>query len=63
MEKKNLNTTYNPKDFEKRIYEHWLKKDYFTAKVNPDKKENLKIIAVLYGIAVIAGLLLEIFGV
>ena len=32
-------------------------------KVNPDKKENLKIIAVLYGIAVIAGLLLEIFGV
>lgn len=38
MENKNLNTTYNPKDFEKRIYEHWLKKDYFTAKVNPDKK-------------------------
>lgn len=38
MEKKNLHTTYNPKDFEKRIYENWLEKDYFTAKVNPDKK-------------------------
>ena len=38
MEKKNLNTTYNPKDFEKRLYEHWLEKDYFTAKVDPDKK-------------------------
>ena len=32
-------------------------------KVNPDKKENVKIIAVLYGIAVAAGLILELFGV
>ena len=32
-------------------------------KVNPDKKENVKIIAVLYGIAVAAGLILEMFGV
>lgn len=38
MEKKNLNTTYNPKDFEKRLYDHWLEKDYFKAHVNPDKK-------------------------
>lgn len=32
-------------------------------KVNPDKKENVKIVAVLYVIAVIAGLILEMFGV
>ena len=32
-------------------------------KVNPDKKENVKIIRVLYGIAVAAGLILEMFGV
>ena len=32
-------------------------------KVNPDKKENIKIIAVLYVIAVIAGLILELTGV
>ena len=30
---------------------------------NPDKKENIKIIAVLYVIAVIAGLILELTGV
>ena len=38
MEKKNLETTYNPKEFEKRIYEKWLEKGYFTPKVNKDKK-------------------------
>ena len=32
-------------------------------KVNQDKKENIKIIAVLYVIAVIAGLILELTGV
>jgi len=38
MEKKNLETTYNPKTFEKRIYKDWLEKGYFTPKVNKDKK-------------------------
>ena len=38
MEKKNLETTYSPKDFEKRIYENWLSKGYFTPEVNKDKK-------------------------
>ncbi|WP_312652986.1 valine--tRNA ligase [Proteiniclasticum sp.] len=38
MEKKNLETTYSPKDFEKRIYENWLNKGYFTPKVDKDKK-------------------------
>ncbi|MGB4589031.1 MAG: valine--tRNA ligase [Clostridiaceae bacterium] len=38
MEKKNLETTYNPKTFEKRIYKDWLDKGYFTPKVNKDKK-------------------------
>lgn len=38
MEKKNLETTYNPKSFEKRIYKDWLDKGYFTPKVNKDKK-------------------------
>lgn len=38
MEKRNLETTYSPKDFEKRIYDNWLKKGYFTPKVNKDKK-------------------------
>ena len=38
MEKKNLETTYDPKSFEKRIYKDWLEKGYFTPKVNKDKK-------------------------
>ncbi len=38
MEKKNLETTYNPKTFEKRIYKDWLEKGYFTPKVNKEKK-------------------------
>ena len=38
MEKKNLETTYSPKEFEKRIYENWLNKGYFTPKVDKDKK-------------------------
>ena len=29
-EKKNLPTTYNPKEFEERIYKTWEEKKYFT---------------------------------
>ena len=29
-ENKNISTTYNPKEFEKRIYETWEEKKYFT---------------------------------
>ncbi len=35
---KNLNTVYNPKDFEKRIYDNWMSNNYFDAKVNKDKE-------------------------
>ena len=34
----NLQKTYNPKDFEKRIYECWEKSGCFHAEVNPNKK-------------------------
>ncbi|KAB3535288.1 valine--tRNA ligase [Alkaliphilus pronyensis] len=34
----NLPKTYNPLDFEDRIYEKWMEKGYFKAKVNPNKK-------------------------
>ncbi len=33
---KNLEKTYNPKDFEK-IYDSWLEDKDFVARVNPDK--------------------------
>lgn len=36
--KKNLAKTYNPKDFEDRIYEAWEKSGAFRAEMNPDKK-------------------------
>ncbi len=32
-----MEKNYNPKDFEERLYEKWMKKGYFKAKVNPDK--------------------------
>jgi len=35
---KNLAKTYNPKDFEDRIYADWESKGAFKAKVDPDKK-------------------------
>ena len=35
---KNLSKTYNPKDFEKRLYDEWLDKGYFKSSPNPDKK-------------------------
>jgi valyl-tRNA synthetase len=35
---KNLAKTYNPKDFEDRIYEKWEKNGAFKAKRDPNKK-------------------------
>ena len=35
---KNLAKTYNPKDFEDRIYEMWENKGAFQAERDPDKK-------------------------
>lgn len=35
---KNLAKQYNPKDFEKEIYDKWLQGDYFKAKLNQDKE-------------------------
>ena len=37
-EKKNLATTYNPKEFEERIYKTWEEKKYFTPVVDKSKK-------------------------
>ena len=34
----NLPKNYDPKEFEDRIYQHWMEKDYFKARVDPDKK-------------------------
>jgi len=35
---KNLSKTYDPKDFEKRLYDEWLDKGYFKSSPNLDKK-------------------------
>ena len=35
---KELAKTYDPQEMEPRIYENWLKKGYFHANVNSDKK-------------------------
>ena len=35
---KNLSKTYDPKDFEKRLYDEWIEKGYFKSSPNPDKK-------------------------
>lgn len=35
---KNLEKTYNPKDFEEKIYKNYLEDGDFTARVNPDKE-------------------------
>ena len=37
-ETKNISTTYDPKEFEDRIYKHWEEKGYFTPKVDRSKK-------------------------
>ena len=34
----NLPKNYEPKQFEDRIYQHWMDKGYFKAEVNPEKK-------------------------
>lgn len=38
-----MNTTYNPHDFEERIYREWLDKKYFEAKIDK-KKEPFTIV-------------------
>lgn len=38
MKELKMDKTYSPKEFEPRIYEHWMENDYFKAQVNPDKK-------------------------
>ena len=35
---KELSKTYSPQEIESRLYEKWLNKKYFAAKVNPAKK-------------------------
>lgn len=37
-EKKNLATTYNPKEFEERIYKNWEENKYFTPVIDKSKK-------------------------
>ena len=34
---KNMQTTYNPGDFEGKIYENWMKNGCFSSKIDPDK--------------------------
>ena len=34
----NLPKTYNPKDFEDRLYDYWNENGYFTPKVDKNKK-------------------------
>ncbi|OPJ58500.1 valine--tRNA ligase [Clostridium oryzae] len=38
MEEKNISTTYNPKEFEEKLYKLWEEKKYFTPKVDKNKK-------------------------
>ena len=38
MTKKELQTTYNPKEFENRIYKNWEDKKYFTPEIDKNKK-------------------------
>ncbi|KPU42225.1 valine--tRNA ligase [Oxobacter pfennigii] len=37
-ETKNLAKTYNPKEFEERLYDKWMEKGYFTPEVDKDKE-------------------------
>jgi len=37
-EKREMATTYNPKEFEKKLYKNWEEKGYFTPKVDENKK-------------------------
>ncbi len=38
MENTNLPKTYNPKDFESRLYSKWVEEGLFKSKPNPNKK-------------------------
>ena len=38
MENTNLSKTYNPKDFESRLYSKWVEEGLFKSKPNPNKK-------------------------
>lgn len=38
MKEINMAKTYNPKDFESRLYKTWMDKGYFKSSPNPDKK-------------------------
>ena len=55
-----MDKTYNPQNFEKRIYQNWLQKKYFAAKVNKNKKENLTILGILYIVGITAGIVLDL---
>lgn len=37
-QKKEMATTYNPKEFEDRLYDLWQEKGYFTPKADKNKK-------------------------
>ena len=34
---KDLNKTYDPKDFEEKIYDYWMENNYFRAEVDENK--------------------------
>ncbi len=38
MTKESLATKYNPKEFEDKTYGMWMEKNYFSAKIDPDKE-------------------------
>lgn len=38
MDNKNISTTYNPKEFEERLYSNWQEKKYFTPVIDKSKK-------------------------
>lgn len=38
MQSKEMGKTYEPKVFEDKIYEEWMSRGHFEAKINPDKK-------------------------
>ena len=37
-ERENISKTYNPAEFEDKLYKNWMDKGYFHAKPNKDKK-------------------------
>ena len=46
---KNLAKTYDPKDFEDRIYEMWESNGAFHAEVDPDKKPFISQVSFTWG--------------